>query len=239
MSPMPPRDFLIAARTADTPALVARHYPPATPDTMALLVLAHGAGAGQSSPFMRRYADALSARGMAVVTFDFPYVTAGRRAPDRAARLEDAFRDAVRGAVAATGPVARRVVIGGKSMGGRIATHLASRPETWSPDLPPLRGVVALGYPLAPPGGRRAGDRVSHLRALSCPTLIVQGTRDAFGGPEAIAVAVGGDDAAPSVTILPVPGGDHSFGVLKSGGRDQDAVHAGIHDAIARWIAAC
>lgn len=236
---MPPRDFLIATRTADTPALVARHYPPATSNTMTLLVLAHGAGAGQSSPFMRRYADALSARGIAVVTFDFPYVTAGRRAPDRAARLEDAFMDAVRGAVAAMGPVAHRVFVGGKSMGGRIATHLAARPEAWPPDLPPLSGVVALGYPLTPPGGRRAGDRVSHLRALSCPTLIVQGTRDAFGGPDAIAAAVGGEGVAPPVTLLPVPGGDHSFAVLKSSGRDQDAVHAGIHDAIARWMAAC
>ena len=234
---MPARDYTFAA-TDTAPALAARYYPAASPDTGALLVLAHGAGAGQASPFMRHYGDALSARGIAVVTFDFPYVTAGRRAPDRTARLEDAFRNAVRGAVAAAGPARRRLVIGGKSMGGRIATHLASRPDAWPPDLPPLDGVVALGYPLTPPGGRRAGDRVTHLRALSCAALIVQGTRDAFGGPDEVVAALGGAGAMPSVVVLPVPGGDHSFGVLKSSRLDQEAVHAGIQDAIARWIAA-
>lgn len=207
-----------------------------------LFVFAHGAGAGQASTFMRSYAAALAACGVTVVTFDFRYVTAGRKAPDRTPVLEQTFRDAIRGAVAEAGPSCRRVFIGGKSMGGRMATHLAAAPEAWPPDVPPLSGAVALGYPLTPPRARdsgaraRSGDRVSHLHHPAAPLLIVQGTRDPFGGPDDIRTAISGSGTAPALTILPVPGGDHSFAVLKSSGLDQDAVHAGIHDAIVRWM---
>ncbi|MDH4066603.1 MAG: hypothetical protein OEW19_19550, partial [Acidobacteriota bacterium] len=100
----------------------------------------------------------------------------------------------------------------------------------------PLTGVVVLGYPLAPPGGRRKGDRVAHLRRLTVPTLIVQGTRDPFGGPDEVRDAVFAEGAHPPMDIVGVMGGDHSFGVLKSGGRDQDGVHAEVQDAIVRWI---
>lgn len=220
-----------------------------------LLVFAHGAGAGQASPFMRSYAEALAARGITVVTFDFRYVTAGRKAPDRAPVLEQTFRDAVRGAVAQagadTGAPYRRVFIGGKSMGGRMATHLAAAPDAWPAGAPPLSGAIALGYPLTPPhrrasparsgsvpasSARAGGDRVSHLHRLASPLLVVQGTRDAFGGPEEVRAAVFDGSASPPVTIVPVPGGDHSFAVLKSSGLEQDTVHTGIHDAIVRWM---
>jgi predicted alpha/beta-hydrolase family hydrolase len=202
----------------------------------ALLVLAHGAGAGHFSPFMVAYATALAARGVDVVTFNFSYMERGRKMPDRAPVLEETFRKAVAAALAHRHVRASRLFIGGKSMGGRIATHLAAQPEQWPASLPPLSGVVVLGYPLAPPGGRRTGDRVSHLKALTVPTLIVQGTRDAFGGPDEVTAAVAGEGAAPPIEVVTVAGGDHSFAVLKSSGRDQDAVHAEVQDTIANWV---
>lgn len=203
----------------------------------ALLVLGHGAGAGQSSPFMGAYASQLAARGLPVATFDFAYMARGRKTPDRPAVLEATFRAAVRGAAAQAGMAGAPVVIGGKSMGGRIATHLAAEPDAWPEGAPPLGGVVVLGYPLAPPGGRRSGDRVTHLRRLTIPTLIVQGTRDAFGGPDEVREAIFTEGVTAPVDIVAVAGGDHSFAVLKSSGREQPAVHAEIQDAIVRWVA--
>jgi predicted alpha/beta-hydrolase family hydrolase len=203
------------------------------PQLDALLVLAHGAGAGQASPFISGYAAALAERGLTVVTFDFAYMSRGRKTPDRAPVLEATFRTAVAGAVREV--EAARLLIGGKSMGGRIATHLAADPEQWPAGLPALSGVVALGYPLVPPG-RRSGDRVGHLRRLVVPTLVVQGTRDAFGGPDEVRDAVFADGARPTIEILPIEGGDHSFAVLKSSGREQATVHAGIQDDIVRWV---
>jgi uncharacterized protein len=203
----------------------------------AVLVLAHGAGAGQASPFMVAYAAAFAARGLAVVTFDFTYMARGRKTPDRAPVLEATFRAAVTGAAAREPVRGARVFIGGKSMGGRIATHLAAEEAAWASGVA-LSGVIVLGYPLAPPGGRRSGDRVSHLKRLRVPTLIVQGTRDVFGGPDEVREAVFAAGATPPIDITPVEGGDHSFAVLKSSGREPAAVHAEIQDGIAAWVRA-
>ena len=171
-----------------------------------LLVLAHGAGAGQLHPFMVRYARGLAARGLDVVTFDFPYMQSGRKAPDKAPVLEDAFRRVI--VDASTTPAFRnhRLFIGGKSMGGRMATHLAAAGGAWPTEAPPLAGVIVFGYPLNPPGGpsKRSPDRVSHLARITVPALIVQGTRDTFGGPDAIRLAM------PHAHVLALPGADHS-----------------------------
>lgn len=129
------------------------------------------------------------------------------------------------------------IFIGGKSMGGRIATHLGAALDRW-PDAPRPSGIIAFGYPLAPPRGKRTGDRVAHLKALTVPTLIVQGTRDPFGGPDEIREAIAAADPAPPITVLPVESGDHSFAVLKSSGRDQASVHTTIQDAVVAWIQA-
>jgi uncharacterized protein len=171
-----------------------------------LLVLAHGAGAGQSHPFMVRYAQGLAERGLDVVTFDFPYIQAGRRAPDRAPVLEEAFRNVVAAISTRQDLQPRRLFIGGKSMGGRMATHVAAAPDLWPAQAPPLAGVVVFGYPLNPPGGpsRRSPDRVSHFASIAVPLLIVQGTRDTFGGPDAIRAA------APRATVQAVVGASHS-----------------------------
>ncbi len=209
--------------------------PSAALDTV--FVLAHGAGAGQAHAFMTSYAAAFSARGVAVVTFNFPYMEQRRKTPDRAPMLEEAFRRAVAGAVDHGRAHARHVFIGGKSMGGRIATHLGAALDRW-PNAPAPTGIVAFGYPLSPPRSRKTGDRVTHLKALTVPTLIVQGTRDPFGGPDEIREAIADADPAPPITVLAVESGDHSFAVLKSSGRDQASVHAQIHDRVAAWMTA-
>jgi predicted alpha/beta-hydrolase family hydrolase len=203
-------------------------------NTGALFVLAHGAGAGQTHPFMVRYARGSSARGIDTVTFNFPYMEAKRRTPDKAPVLEAAFRVAVLEAVRGLRTPPTHLFIGGKSMGGRIATHLAAAPDSWPADAPPLSGVVALGYPLNPPGGAGRQDRVSHLFDIRTPVLIVQGTRDSFGGPDALRAALG--NRAPHVSIHAVEGGDHSFAVPKSLGRSQADVDVGILDTISAWM---
>ncbi|MEZ5287196.1 MAG: alpha/beta fold hydrolase [Vicinamibacterales bacterium] len=233
---MPPETFQIPI-DADPAGVTAVAYPANDGRRLpALLVLAHGAGAGQRHPFMTAYAAQLAERGIDVVTFNFPYMERRRRMPDRAPVLEQAFRQVV--AAAARRPEARgcRLFVGGKSMGGRMATHLAAAPSAWPTDAPPLAGVVVFGYPLVPPGGRRKGDRVTHLRQLGVPTLIVQGTRDPFGGPDEVRAAIFADDARPPVDIVGVSGADHSFGVLRAGGRDPESVHAEVQDAVVRWM---
>lgn len=207
--------------------------------TGALLILAHGAGAGQSHPFMTRYARGLADRGIDVVTFNFPYMDSGRKAPDRAPVLEEAFRRVVSGAVAQRHLSAHppRVFIGGKSMGGRMATHLAATPESWPADAPALAGVVVFGYPLSPPGGSRVSpDRVSHLLRVRVPTLIVQGTRDTFGSPDAVQGAIEGAGGNASITIHAIDGGDHSLGIRQTKTRSQDVVDTGVWDRVAAFM---
>lgn len=229
----------------ETSVAAAVYAPAGDRNLDALLVLAHGAGAGHFHPWMTGTAEGLANRGVTVVTFNFPYMEKRRKTPDRAPVLEDAFRRAVVGAVEQRHVRASKLFIGGKSMGGRIATHLGAQLDKWpafaggsggaGPQAPKLSGIIAFGYPLSPPRSKRTGDRVTHLKQLQVPTLIVQGTRDPFGGPDEIKEAIAG---APSpIEYLVVEGGDHSFGVLKSSGRDPAVVHAEIQDAVAAWIA--
>ncbi len=204
----------------------------------ALLILAHGAGAGQSHPFMVRYARGLAERGLDIATFNFPYMEAGRRAPDRAPVLEDAFRRVLVAAARHRHVEATRLFIGGKSMGGRMATHLAAAPEVWPSGAPPLDGVIVFGYPLSPPGGSRVSpDRVSHLKKITVPTLIVQGTRDTFGGPDDIMAALETaccNHEAPPITVYPVEGGDHSLAVRR--GRAIPPIDHDVWDRVVAFV---
>ena len=170
----------------------------------ALLVLAHGAGAGHFHPWMTGTAEGLANRGVTVVTFNFPYMEKRRKTPDRAPVLEDAFRRAVVGAVEQRHVRASKLFIGGKSMGGRIATHLAAQ------GVDGVAGVVALGYPLHPPG-KPQQLRDAHLPDIRLPVLIVQGERDTFGTPDELAPVLA--RMAAAVTLHVVRGGDHSLGV--------------------------
>ena len=226
MSPLP---FRVPRATAEVSAIL--YHAVAPSGASPALILAHGAGAGQHSPFMTRYAHELALRGTHVVTFNFPYMEGKRRAPDRAPVLEETFRGIIAAATARADLAGARLFIGGKSMGGRIATHLAATPDAWSGPSP-LQGVVVFGYPLHPPSGARA-NRAAHLHHLAAPTLIVQGTRDSFGGPDEIRAAT---LEARHIDILEVPDGDHSFAVLKRSGRAQDAVHREIWDRVGAWM---
>jgi uncharacterized protein len=146
-------------------------------ETADTIVLAHGAGAAMDSPFMNTVAEGLARNGIRVVRFEFPYMKARREggkrgAPDREAVLIEAWREVI----ARLGGGAR-LVIGGKSLGGRIASMVA--------DEAGARGLVCLGYPFHPPG-QPSRLRVKHLESLRTPVLIVQGTRDTFGQPEEV-----------------------------------------------------
>ena len=167
-------------------------------DAAHTLVLAHGAGGPMDSPFLNRVAAGLAALDVRVVRCEFPYMarrreSGGRGAPDRPAVLEARWKEVV--AHFGGGP---RLFLGGKSMGGRIASMVA--------DEVGARGLVCLGYPFHPPGAP-AKLRTAHLAPLRTPTLILQGTRDAFGSREEIA----GYALSPAIAVHFLEGGDHSF----------------------------
>ena len=199
-------------------------YPAAKPHPSKLtLILAHGAGAGQTSDFMTGFATALAARGLTVVTFNFPYMEERRRAPDAPQKLEACF-EAVLTAVRKqkSGPL----IIGGKSMGGRIASQIAASGAE-------AAGLILLGYPLHPPG-KPEQMRAKHLSAVPCPMLFVQGARDTFGTPEELRPVL--EKLKGRAELYVVDGGDHSFKVLKRAGIVQDDVYEAVFDRIELWI---
>ena len=195
---------------------------------MAGLVLAHGAGAGQQSRFMVETAQALAIRGITTATFDFPYVVAGRSAPDKAPVLEAAWRAAIDETRANAAFAALPLFIGGKSMGGRIASHIAAQ------GVEGVRGLIFLGYPLHPPG-RPEQRRDKHLPDITQPMLFVQGSRDQFGGANDIKAMLPRLNA--DTEVFEVADGDHSFKVrVKIVNRKQQAVIEEIYDAVAAFI---
>ena len=189
----------------------------------ALFVFAHGAGAGQHHPFMAGVSKALAARGIDVVTFDFPYKRLQKSAPDRPPVLEQAFREAVD--AARRWSKATKLFIGGKSMGGRIATHLASQ------GLESLSGVVCFGYPLHPPG-KPEQLRIAHLPSISVPVLVIQGERDTFGTPAELKPHF--DEMQAAVTLRVIARGDHSLAVR---GRSPSDTYAELADIAAAFMA--
>jgi uncharacterized protein len=195
-----------------------------------VLILAHGAGAGQHHPFMVSFARALSERGVDVLTFNFLYMEQKRRAPDRMPQLVACYR-AVMDAAREHLPHAReRLFVGGKSMGGRAATHVAAEDSTVD-----IHGIVLLGYPLHPPG-RPDQLRDAHLPAVGRPMLFVQGSRDTFGTPSELKPILA--SLTPLPTLHHVEGGDHSFKVAGGDAKSrQAAVFAEIQDTIVEWMA--
>jgi predicted alpha/beta-hydrolase family hydrolase len=196
-------------------------------DTRApVLALAPGAGAGEDHPWMQRTGGGLASRGVTVVTFDFPYRLAGRRLPDRNPVLEAAYRDAWRTITSDHGAAAA-FCIGGKSMGGRIATQI-----TAAGDLTPApAAAVCFGYPLHPPG-RGTQRRDQHLPSITCPILFLHGSRDPFGSPEEMKELV---TWLPRATLSLVDGGDHSLALPARQDRDGTALER-VLDAAAEWI---
>ena len=188
----------------------------------ALFVFAHGAGAGQHHPFMAGVSKALAARGIDVVTFDFPYKRLQKSAPDRPPILEQSFREVV--AAARRWSKAARLFIGGKSMGGRIATHLAAQ------GVDSLAGVICFGYPLHPPG-KPEQLRVAHLPSITVPVLVIQGERDPFGTPAELKLHLASINA--DVKLHVIERGDHSLAVR---GRSPAETQSELADLAAAFI---
>ena len=225
-----PSEVTIRPRTgAATTALV---YAAAGGDAQsgATLILGHGAGAGQRSTFMVDFADALSDLGLDVVTFNFPYVEQRRKIPDRGPVLEACYRDVIAAVRADVESAQRLLCIGGKSMGGRIATQVAAADASL-----PIAGLVLLGYPLHPPG-RPLDRRDKHLPAIARPMLFVQGARDAFGTPDELTPIVRALQPRPTLHV--VPQGDHSFKLSKKDPAAQAAVYTAIQRTIVAWVRA-
>ena len=186
----------------------------------ATLLLAHGAGAPMDSDFMTLFAERLARQSVRVLRFEFPYMAArrqggARRPPSPMPVLLDSFRTHYRAAVAA-GPL----FVGGKSMGGRVASLLA--------DELGAAGLICLGYPFHPPG-KPERTRTEHLAGLVTPALIVQGTRDAFGKPGEVA----GYALSGQIQVSWLDTGDHDFTPLKRSGLSQ----AGLIDQAAQRAA--
>ncbi len=185
-------------------------------------VLAHGAGSAMDSPFMAFFANGLASRGIRAVRFEFPYMAERRRGgrrrlPDRTEVLLDAWR-----AVLADMDPAR-TVIGGKSLGGRMASMIA--------DEAGVRGLLCLGYPFHPPGTPEK-TRIGHLHDLRTPALFLQGTRDTFGGRgEAEAYRL-----ASAIRIHWLEDGDHGFKPRRSSGRTEAQALSEALDVAAAFI---
>lgn len=178
---------------------------------------------------MVAFANALAERGIGVVTFNFLYSEHRRRIPDPNTRLESCWRaviETVRSRITAS---AGKLALGGKSMGGRIASQVAAGTGTGSD----LAGLVFLGYPLHPPG-RPDRLRAAHLRDVKAPMLFVQGSRDAFGTPAELQPII--SQLEPAADLFVIEGGDHSFKVPKSAGVNQQDIYRAIQDRIETWL---
>lgn len=193
----------------------------------AAVVLAHGAGADMTNAFLSAVHEGLAARGALVLKFNFAYTEAGRRAPDPPARLLATYRAAV--AWLDAQPAARGLprLLGGKSMGGRIASHVAAAGD-------PADGLLFLGYPLHP-AGRPEQLRDAHLAGIQAPMLFIAGTRDALCDLELLAPVLA--RLGRRATLAVIADGDHSFHVRKSSGRDDAAATGEVIAAAAEWIA--
>lgn len=199
------------------------------PGADALLVLGHGAGAGMRHPFMDGLAAALAARRVATLRYQFPYMEAGRRAPDRVPRLVATVRAAVECGLGLVGAAGRPLVAGGKSMGGRMTSMAAAEA--------PLRGLAGLafvGFPLHP-AGRPSADRGDHLAGVGLPMLFLQGTRDRLAELDLLRPLLAGLDPAPTLHL--VSDADHGFHVPKRSGRTDAEVIDQLAAITADWIA--
>jgi hypothetical protein len=191
-----------------------------------VVVLGHGAGGNRRNPMLVALAEALAESGRAAVLYNYPYAEAGSRRPDQPAVLEATTRAAAALALEESG--ARRIVHGGRSMGGRIASQVVAAGER-------ADGLVFLGYPLHPPG-QFEKRREAHLPRIEAPMLFVQGTRDSFAREDLLDALM--TRLGPRAELHRVQEADHSFGVLKRSGRTAAEVQAEITAVLLRWLQA-
>jgi predicted alpha/beta-hydrolase family hydrolase len=198
---------------------------PFVPGTAPAVLLAHGAGSDRRDALLGTVQARLAAAGTIAVAFNFPYRERGRWPPDRRPVLDAAYGrvlDAIRADADLAVP---HVVVGGRSLGGRVASHLAAAGA-------PVSGVVCLAFPLHPPR-RPATERAAHLPQVRVPMLFVQGTRDPLADWSLMQRVV-----APleHVTVHAIEDADHSFALPRRHGRSAAAVHAEIAEVVARWV---
>ena len=193
------------------------------------MLLAHGAGADMNAAALTTVADALADVRIPSLRFDFPYRRAGRRAPDRPPVLDAAVREAVAELAGLTRLPLERLVLGGRSMGGRICSLVAGD----AADPVPALGLVLLGYPLHPPG-KPETLRVEHFKRLTMPVLFASGTRDSFGTPAELQRHA--KKMKGPVTFHWVETGDHSFRPLKASGLSADDALRGVAEAVVAFV---
>ena len=210
--------------TIETPAGVITYALDGPENATSVVVLGHGAGAGLDSEFMVAMAIGLGAAGLRVCRFNFVYMERGRKPPDRQPVLEETFR-AVVDEVGALHP-GRDLVLGGKSMGGRIASHVAASGAR-------ADALVFLGYPLHPPG-RPDRLRAVHLAEIQAPMLFVEGTRDPFCPLDTLEEVRRGLPARTDVLV--VDDGDHSLKVRRSSGRTTAQAWDEAIRGVASWL---
>ena len=189
-------------------------------DRNSAIILAHGAGQGIHSPFMKYFHSEIANRGFLSVQFNFDYIEEKRRIPDPQPKLRARYRSVVADVIAEYHP--KRVIIGGKSMGGGVASYIAG-------DTPGVEGLVFLGYPLHPPG-KPDQLRDQHLYEFKLPMLFISGTKDTFGRRDLLEQVVG--KIGSNATLVWVEGGDHS---LKRGRGDVTSLETAVNTLDA-WI---
>jgi predicted alpha/beta-hydrolase family hydrolase len=192
-------------------------------DARCCYVLAHGAGAGMTHPFMANVADALAERTIATLRYQFPYMEQGGRRPDSPALAQAT----VRAAVTKAAELGLPLIAGGKSFGGRMTSQAqAAEP------LAGVRGLAFLGFPLHP-AGKPSDARAAHLREVRVPMLFLQGTRDALAETTLLKPMVAG--LGKRATLHLFDGADHSFHMPARSGRKDADVLGEVMDALAAW----
>jgi len=193
------------------------------------VLLAHGAGADMHAPTLTTVTDALSAAGIPSLRFRYPYRSAGKKAPDRPAVLLEATRTAVAELARRTKLPPERLVLGGRSMGGRYCSLVAGDAD----DPVPCLGLVLLGYPLHA-AGKPEKERSDHFPRLTMPVLFVSGTRDALAGKPALTKA--SRKVKGPKQFHWIESGDHGFKPLKASGLTVDGVLADVALAVTTWV---
>jgi predicted alpha/beta-hydrolase family hydrolase len=219
-----PQEFLFVVPNAgEVSALLMR-----PPQARALLVLAHGAGAGMRHAFLEALSRELAAAGLATLRYQFPYMERQRRVPDSPKVLAETVRAAVRAALDRASDLP--LFAGGKSMGGRMTSLAASEQP-----LRQVRGLVFAGFPLHPPN--KAGtQRAEHLSRVHLPMLFLQGTRDPLANLDLLRPICA--QLGPAATLHIIETADHSFHVLKMSGRTDSDVMKEVGQTVSSWVRA-
>jgi predicted alpha/beta-hydrolase family hydrolase len=197
------------------------------PKALAAYVLAHGAGAGMTHPFMAAVADELAERNIATLRYQFPYMEQKKKRPDPPALAHATVRAAV--AAARERMPALPLFAGGKSFGGRMTSQAQAKEP-----LPGVRGLIFLGFPLHP-ANKPSHERAAHLTEVTVPMLFLQGTRDALAHLDQLEPVCAALGARATLTLF--EDADHSFHVPARSGRTDKQVRTAMIDGLAAWIA--